>query len=130
MNTQGGMRHVRQKVNNDDCKRASKVNKEGVEFGWMAEINTVIADDPGKLRGARRDRVIFEECFGEGTKVIMSDYSRKNIEDIKVGEFVMGIDGSPQEVINTCSGYDNLYEISQLKGENYIVNSKHKLYFE
>lgn len=62
MNTQGGMRHVRQKVNNDDCKRASKVNKEGVEFGWMSEINTVIADDPSKLRGARRDRVIFEEA--------------------------------------------------------------------
>lgn len=33
MNTGGGMRHLRQKVNNDDTKRATKVNKEGVEFG-------------------------------------------------------------------------------------------------
>lgn len=33
MNTQGGLRHVRQKINNDDRKRASKVNKEGTEYG-------------------------------------------------------------------------------------------------
>lgn len=129
-NTGGGLRHLRQKINNDDRKRATKVNKEGVEFGWGSEINTIIADSADKIRGDRLDRIMFEECFGEGTKVIMSDYSRKNIEDIKIGDFVMGVDGSPQEVIKTCSGYDNLYLIKQLKGEDYIVNSNHKLYFE
>lgn len=58
----------------------------------------------------------------------MADYSRKNIEDIKVGDFVMGVDGSPQEVIKTNSGTDQLYEVIQKKGENYVVNSKHPLY--
>lgn len=62
MYTNGGMRHVRQKVNNDDCKRASKVNKEGTEFGWMSEINTVIADSADKIRGDRLDRLIYEEA--------------------------------------------------------------------
>lgn len=124
------MRHVRMKINNDDRKRASKVNAENIEYGWMSEIQTIIADTADKIRGSRVDRLVFEECLGEGTKVIMSDYSRKNIEDIKIGDFVMGIDGSPQEVIKTCSGYDDLYLIKQLKGEDYIVNSNHKLYFE
>lgn len=96
----------------------------------MSEIDTVIADSADKIRGDRVDRLIFEECFGEGTKIIMSDYSRKNIEDIKIGDFVMGIDGSPQEVIRTCSGVDELYKISQYKGESFIVNSNHKLYIE
>ena len=60
----------------------------------------------------------------------MADYSRKNIEDIKVGDFVMGIDGSPQEVIKTNSGTDQLYLIKQLKGEDYVVNTSHPLYLE
>lgn len=33
MNTGGGMRHLRQKVNNDDKKRASQVSSDGIEFG-------------------------------------------------------------------------------------------------
>lgn len=89
-----------------------------------------MADTSDKIRGDRVDRLFFEECFGKGTKVIMADYSRKNIEDIKVGDFVMGIDGSPQEVIRTTSGTDQLYEVIQKKGENYVVNSKHPLYVE
>lgn len=127
-NTNGGMRHVRMKINNDDRKRASKVNSENIEYGWMSEIQTVIADTADKIRGSRVDRLVFEECFGEGTKVIMSDYSRKNIEDVRIGDFVMGIDGSPQEVIKTCSGYDQLYLVKQKRGDSYIINSKHKLY--
>jgi hypothetical protein len=94
----------------------------------MSEIQTVIADTADKIRGSRVDRLVFEECFGEGTKVIMSNYSRKNIEDVRIGDFVMGIDGSPQEVIKTCSGYDQLYLVKQKRGDSYIINSKHKLY--
>lgn len=32
-NTQGGMRHVRQVLNNNDAKRASKITKDGIELG-------------------------------------------------------------------------------------------------
>lgn len=129
-NTNGGMRHVRMKINNDDRKRASKVNSENIEYGWMSEIQTVIADTADKIRGSRVDRLVFEECFGEGTRVIMSDYTLKNIEDIIVGDCVLGIDGTPQEVIRTCSGIDTMYSIKQLKGIKYITNSKHKLYLD
>lgn len=130
MNTGGGMRHLRQKVNNDDKKRASQVSSDGIEFGWRSEVEAVVADTSDKIRGDRVDRLIFEECFGKGTRVIMADYSRKNIEDIKVGDFVMGVDGSPQEVIKTNRGTDQLYLIKQLKGEDYIVNANHPLYLD
>ena len=33
MNTSGGLRHVRQKMNNNETKRASKVTRDGQEFG-------------------------------------------------------------------------------------------------
>lgn len=62
MNTCGGLRHVRQKMNNNDTKRASKVSKDGSEFGWGSEIRTVIADNPNKVRGERTDRLIYEEA--------------------------------------------------------------------
>ena len=129
-NTQGIFRHVRQKVNNAYTKRASKVLRDGTEIGFQSQIDSIIGDEAKKIRGYRQDRLVFEECFGKGTKVIMADYSRKNIEDIKVGDFVMGIKGFPQEVINTCSGLDSLFLIKQRKGDDYIVNSHHKLYTE
>lgn len=61
-NTNGGLRHVRQRVNNLDTKRASKVDKDGHEFGWMSEIDSVIADSADKIRGDRVDRLVYEEC--------------------------------------------------------------------
>ncbi len=57
-----GFRHVRQVVDNATTKRASKKTKDGVEFGWMSEIHSIIADKPGKIRGDRTDRLVFEEA--------------------------------------------------------------------
>lgn len=61
-NTQGGMRHVRQVVNNDNAKRASKLTKDGIEFGWLSQITAVVADTSDKVRGDRLDRLIYEEA--------------------------------------------------------------------
>ena len=76
-------------------KKASKVDSDKNESGWGSIIEGVVHDNPRKLRGARVDNLIFEECFDPNTLVIMPDYSRKRIKDIKVGDFVMGIDGTP-----------------------------------
>ena len=69
MNTTGGLRHVRQKVNNNDTKRASKVTRDGQEFGWMSEINSIVADNPNKIRGHRVDRLVYEEAGSSKTLV-------------------------------------------------------------
>lgn len=60
--TQGGFRHLRQKQNTKDEKRASKVAKDGSESGWMSTIKGIISDDPGKLRGHRVEALYFEEA--------------------------------------------------------------------
>lgn len=62
-NTNGGMKRVRQKIDNLKQKRASKVDKEGNESGRFAEIEGIVADQPRKIRGDRCDRLMFEE-FG------------------------------------------------------------------
>ena len=70
-NTQGGMRHVRQVLNNNDTKRASKITKDGTEFGWMSQVRAVVADTSDKVRGERVDRLFFEEA-GSNNKLAES----------------------------------------------------------
>ena len=57
-----GMRHVRLAVNNVDTKRATKKSADGTEYGWGSEIDSVIANTSDKIRGDRRDRLIYEEA--------------------------------------------------------------------
>ena len=90
----------------------------------------VLSKSASKGVGGGATWIFGDECFGKDTPVLMSDYSVKKIQDIKKGEFVLGIDGQPKEVINTCSGIDQMYEIQQRKGLTFLVNSKHKLVLE
>jgi hypothetical protein len=67
------------------------------------------------------------KCEKRGTKILMFDGSVKNIEDIKVGNKVLGIDGNCREVLNIHHGFDDMFEVTQTKGKNYTVNSQHIL---
>jgi hypothetical protein len=66
-------------------------------------------------------------CFGENTEIPMWDGTVKKIQDIVIGDILIGDDGNPREVLNTFNGEDNLYEVKQENGINYVVNSKHEL---
>lgn len=66
-------------------------------------------------------------CFARGTKVIMADGTLKCVEDIKVGDYVMGRGSIPRRVVNLHRGYDQMYMIRQSNAEDYIVNSQHTL---
>lgn len=86
-NTQGGMRHVRQAVNNTDTKRASIKTPDGTELGWMSEINSVIANTSDKIRGDRLDRLIFEEA---GSNKILTDSWIKGDSLVSLGGYHFG----------------------------------------
>ena len=68
-------------------------------------------------------------CFIKGTKVLMFNGETKNVEDIDVGEMIMGDDSISRKVLQLCRGYSKMYKISHRNsmGEPYIVNDKHKL---
>lgn len=71
------------------------------------------------------------ECLKFGTEVIMADGSIRKIEDIKLGEYVMGPDGTPRRVLERHTGVDNMYRIKAGSGCNdQIVNSKHSIYYK
>ena len=69
----------------------------------------------------------FGGCHSKGTKVIMSDGKFKNVEDVQVGDTIMGDDSTPRTVKELFTGYDDMYKITNFKGETYIVNSEHRL---
>jgi hypothetical protein len=66
-------------------------------------------------------------CFKAGTKILMFDETVKNVEDVKIGDQVMGDDFTKREVLQLCSGVDKMYKIEHFPGNTTTVNSKHKL---
>ena len=67
------------------------------------------------------------KCLAKGTKILMFDGTFKNVEDIVIGDLLMGIDSTPRKVLNLGSGFDEMYEIHQRNGITYTVNSGHIL---
>lgn len=64
-NTNGGMAHLSQAKNSNYLRRASHYEiRDGqkIEVGWGSQIQGIITDKPGKLRGDRTDILMFEEC--------------------------------------------------------------------
>lgn len=59
--TDGGFMKLRQKRDTALHKRASEITTDGVEIGWMSEIEGIIADKPNKIRGDRVDYLVYEE---------------------------------------------------------------------
>lgn len=67
------------------------------------------------------------KCLGKGTKVLMYDLSTKNVEDVKVGDQLMGPDGTPRNVLSIARGREQMYWVRQVKGMDYRVNESHIL---
>lgn len=67
------------------------------------------------------------KCLSPTTPVLMFDGSTKMAKDIQKGDQLMGPDSTPRNVMSTVRGKDKMYRISPLKGDSYVVNSKHIL---
>lgn len=67
------------------------------------------------------------KCLAKGTKVLMFDGTIKPVEEIKIGDSLMGIDSSPRTVWALGHGYDDMYDVIPTKGNPYTVNSGHVL---
>lgn len=66
-------------------------------------------------------------CHAPGTKILMYDGSLKRVEDIVVGDKVMGPDSTPRTVIELHRGFGRLVRIVPIKGEPFVVNEDHLL---
>lgn len=67
------------------------------------------------------------KCMGINTEILMYNGSIKLIQDINVGDDIMGDDSTSRKVLELSSGTDILYKITNRIGDEYIVNSNHIL---
>lgn len=66
-------------------------------------------------------------CLAYGTKVLMYDGSFKEVQDVFLGDELMGTDSKPRKVLSLFRGVQQMYKIIQNKGLSYIVNEDHIL---
>jgi superfamily II DNA or RNA helicase len=67
------------------------------------------------------------KCLGAGTPVLMFDGTIKAVEDVRIGELVMGPDSAPRAVLSLARGREAMYRITPTKGDPYTVNESHIL---
>ncbi len=67
------------------------------------------------------------KCLKNGTLVRMFDTSLKKVEDIQIGDKLLGPDSKVRNVLGITAGYDELFEIKQKRGISYICNADHLL---
>ena len=69
------------------------------------------------------------KCFGKGTQVRMADNSLKNVEDIRVGDWVMSPGMEPaKQVLGVNRGTATMYKVTSQMYEPFTVNGDHIMY--
>lgn len=66
-------------------------------------------------------------CHAKGTQVLMYDGSLKKVEDVRVGDTLLGVDSTPRTVLQLHNGQDDMYMITPKKGNPFVVNAGHIL---
>ncbi|KAJ1665565.1 H(+)-transporting V1 sector ATPase subunit A [Coemansia sp. RSA 1813] len=88
---------------------------------------TVISQSLSKYSNS--DFIVYVGCFAKGTQVLMADGASRSIEDVQVGEDVLGEDGLPRHVVALPRGTETMYRISEKAtgGFSFTCNATHKL---
>ena len=67
------------------------------------------------------------KCLRRGTPIMLSNGKIKKVENIKVGDKLMGDDSTSRNVLALGRGREKMYEIKPVKGDSYVVNESHIL---
>lgn len=66
-------------------------------------------------------------CHRKGQLILMFDGKIKAVEDIVVGDQLMGSDSLPRNVLSLCRGNGKMVQVTPTKGESFVVNEDHIL---
>jgi len=92
------------------------VDLDRMTSGWQPSDLVIVAARPG-----------MGKCLGKGTKIVMYDGTLKKVEDVEVGDLLMGDDSTPRTVLSLARGREAMYWVRQNKGIDYRVNESHIL---
>lgn len=67
------------------------------------------------------------KCLAKDTPILMFDGKIKPVQDIKIGDVIMGDDSTPRNILSLARGREKMYRVLPNKGDPYIVNESHIL---
>lgn len=67
------------------------------------------------------------KCHGINTPILMHDGTVKMVQDIVVGDLVMGPDSNPRTVLSLASGQEQMYRVTTRNGDTFTCNESHIL---
>ena len=67
------------------------------------------------------------KCYEANTMILMYDGTTKPVQEIQVGDKLLGPDSQPRIVLSLIHGQGNLYRVTQKNGDSYTVNGEHIL---
>jgi superfamily II DNA or RNA helicase len=67
------------------------------------------------------------KCLAKDTKIIMYDGTIKPVQDIRIGDKIMGDDSKPRNIISLARGRETMYKIHTDNDNGYTVNESHIL---
>ena len=67
------------------------------------------------------------KCLGRGTPVMLYDGTVRPVETIQVGDLLMGPDSKPRRVTSLASGREEMFRVTPMRGDAYVVNRSHVL---
>ena len=69
----------------------------------------------------------YGKCLGKDTELLMYDGTVKKVQDVGIGDLLMGDDSKPRTVLTLARGKEQMYRISSKKGDTYVCNESHIL---
>ena len=115
-------------------------NKEGISCDTIGQTSTnfnllthqKIVRDYMNLYTPYRGLLLYHglgsgKCHAKNSPIMMSDGTIKMVQDIQVGDLLMGDDSNPRKVMSLARGKDKMYDVIPIKGEKYTVNEEHIL---
>ena len=97
-------------------------NQEIVVNTYLKHVNSV-----GYGGGLLELPCAYGKCLGKDTEILMYNGTVKKVQDIIVGDVLMGDDSMPRNVLTLARGREQMYKISSKKGDSYICNESHIL---
>jgi hypothetical protein len=99
-------------------------------YGIHTRITYATTSKSEHYNSDRLDRYIRDEsgnCLKYDTNVLMFNGRFKKVQDIKVGEQLMGIDSTPRNVLSLGRGMEMMYDIIPNRGVKWGCNESHLL---
>ena len=67
------------------------------------------------------------KCFAKGTPILLFSGKIKSVEELEVGDELMGPDSKPRKITGLARGQEEMFEVIPVKGNPFTVNRSHIL---